>query len=547
MRQIAVFLFLVSSFVGFSQEDAWVYFKDKPNSSTFFSNPLSELSQRALNRRTSQGIALDLKDAPIHQSYINGVTNSKGITVKAKSKWLNCLHIRGSVADIKALKLLPYVSTIDFADKILNSSSNKITPKQKLIPGSKTKETAVAFNYGISASQIQMLNGHLLHQLNYTGSGKIIAVMDSGFLGVDSAAPFKRLRDNNQILGGYDYVNKNTNYFSRHDHGTLVLSTMGGYVDGQLIGTAPDAKYYLFITEDAVSSAPYSENPVEESNWVEAAEEADRLGVDIITTSLGYFDYDNPKYSHTYADMTGNLAFASQGANIAFDRGIIVLASAGNSGQQNEKHVGIPAEAKNAIAVGAVQPNKTYALFSSIGPSYDGRVKPDVTAQGQAVVVSDILGNIGTANGTSFSCPITSGMVACLWQALPSKTAKQIKELIVQSSDNFAEPAAKSRLQFGYGIPDFNMAFSNGLSVTTFSKDDFLVYPNPTSDAISVTLPNESNLTAITIFNVLGQKVMEKKISSPSVRISLKSLDNGVYFYKIESSDFSKSGKIIKQ
>ena len=547
MRKVIVFLFLACSFVGFSQEEAWVYFKDKPNSAAFFSNPLSELSQRALDRRTAQGIVLDLKDAPINQSYINDITNATGIAVKAKSKWLNCLHVRGSVADIKALKSLPFVLGVDFADKSLNSSSTKIAAKVKSSTSYKTKETAVTFNYGSSSNQIQMLNGHLLHQLNYTGSGKIIAVLDSGFPGVDVATPFKRLRDNNQILGGYDYVNKSTNYFSGNYHGTSVLSTMGGYVDGQLIGTAPDAKYYLYITEDAISAVPYNENPVEESNWVEAAEEADRVGVDIITSSLGYFGYDNPNYSHTYADMTGNLAFASQGANIAFDKGIIVVASAGNEGQKVEKHVGIPAEAKNVIAVGAVKSDETYALFSSIGPSYDDRVKPDVMAQGQTVVVSDIQGNIGTADGTSFSCPITSGMLACLWQALPGKTAQQIRQLLVQSSDNFADPAVKSRIQFGYGIPDFNLALANGLSVTDFSKTDFVVYPNPTYDSISVTLPNESNVKTIAIFNVLGQKVLEKNISNQSSTISLKSLNNGTYFYKIESKDFSKSGKIIKQ
>jgi serine protease AprX len=546
MRKIVIYLFLISSFIGFSQEDAWVYFKDKPNSTAFFSNPLSELSQRALDRRTAQGIALDIKDAPIYQPYINDIANSTGITVKAKSKWLNSLHVRGSIADIRALKLLSFVLSVDFADKTLNSSSNKTRPKEKFTVINKTMETAVTFNYGTSSNQIQMLNGHLLHQLDYTGSGKIIAVLDSGFPGVDIVTPFKRLRDNNQILGGYDYVNKSTNYFSGNFHGTYVLSTMGGFVDGQLIGTAPDAQYYLYITEDAISAFPYSENPVEESNWVEAAEEADRVGVDIISTSLGYFGYDNPNYSHTYSDMTGDLAFASQGANIAFIKGIIVVASAGNDGQQAEPHVGIPAEAKNVIAVGAVQANETYALFSSIGPSFDNRVKPDVMAQGQTVVVSDIQGNIGTANGTSFSCPITSGLVACLWQALPGKSAQQIKQLITQSADNF-NPIVKSREQFGYGIPDFNLALANGLSVDAFSSNDFVVYPNPTSDSISVIFPNDSDIKTITIYTILGQKVLEKNISNQSPNISLKTLSNGMYFYKIESNGFSKSGKIIKQ
>ena len=547
MRKIYLFLLLVSSFVGFSQEDAWVYFKDKPNSATDLANPLTILSQRALDRRTAQGIALDDKDAPIYQSYIDEITASTGITVKAKSKWLNCLHIRGSVDDINALKLLSSVLKVDFADKTLNNTANRTKAKLKFKPVNKTMETAVTFNYGSSANQIQMLNGHLLHQLDYTGSGKIIAVMDSGFPGVDTAQPFQKLRDNNQILGGYDFTNKSSNYYSGNNHGTYVLSSMGGFVDGQLIGTAPDAKFYLYITEDAISAFPYSENPVEESNWVEAAEEADRLGVDIISTSLGYFGYDNPNYSHTYSDMTGNLAFASQGANIAFEKGIIVVVSAGNEGQQTEPHVGIPAEAKNVIAVGAVQADENYALFSSIGPSYDGRVKPDVMAQGQTVVLSDPIGNIVTAAGTSFACPITSGMVACLWQALPGKNAQQIKQLIQQSSDNFAEPAVKSRPQYGYGIPDFNLALANGLSVTDFSETDFVVYPNPTYDTISVSLPNGSDVKTIAIYTILGQKVLEKNISNQSATISLESLTSGTYFYKIESNTFSKSGKIIKQ
>lgn len=547
MRKIIVFLFLVSNFVGFSQEDAWVYFKDKPDFQTYLDNPLTMLSQRALDRRTAQGLALDTKDVPIYQTYIDEIIASPRITVKAKSKWLNCLHVRGSVADINALKFLSSVLKVDFADKTLNSSTNKTAAKLKFKPVNKTMETAVTFNYGASSNQIQMLNGHLLHQLDYTGFGKIIAVLDSGFPGVDTALPFQRLRDNNQILGGYDYVNKSSNYYSGNNHGTYVLSSMGGYVDGQLVGTAPDAKYYLFITEDAISAVPYNENPVEESNWVEAAEEADRVGVDIISTSLGYFGYDNSNYSHTYSDMTGNLAFASQGANIAFDKGIIVVASAGNEGQQTEPHVGIPAEAKNVIAVGAVQANETYALFSSIGPSYDDRVKPDVMAQGQTVVLSDPAGNTVTADGTSFSCPITSGMVACLWQALPGKNAQQIKQLILQSSDNFAEPAVKLRPQFGYGIPDFNLALANGLSVSDFLKTDFVVYPNPTYDSISFTLPNDSDIKTITIYTILGQKVLQKNISTPSPTISLKSLNSGIYFYKIESNGFSKSGKIIKQ
>lgn len=540
MRNVFVFLLLVSSLVGFSQEDAWVYFKDKPDSATYISNPLTMLTQRALDRRLNQSIALGITDVPIYQSYIDQVlASSTGIVIKAKSKWLNCVHVRGTQAEINALKLLSFVQTIDFANKSLNTVTTK--KKETLVTSviNKNLGTDSNYNYGGSSNQIQMLNGHLLHQMNYTGTGKIIAVLDAGFPGVNTASSFKRLRDNNQILGGYNFVAKSSDFYSGDSHGTNVLSFMGGYVEGQLVGTAPDAQYYLYITEDGAS-----ENPVEESNWVEAAEEADRLGVDIITTSLGYFGYDNSNYSHTYSDMTGNLAFASQGANIAFNKGIIVLASAGNEAKTSEPHIGIPAEALNVIAVGSVKSDKTYSTFSSIGPSYDNRVKPDITAQGDNPYYSDTVGNVtNSGSGTSFSCPITAGMVACLWQALPSKTNQEIKQLIMQSADRYAVPTN----QFGYGIPDFNLALANGLSVEDFLNNEIVVYPNPTNDLITFTLDKEIGVKSLSVFTVLGQKVMEEKVSNVSPTVSLKSLQNGLYFYKLESNNYSKTGKIIKQ
>ncbi len=537
MKKILVFLFLISSLIGFSQEDAWVYFKDKPDYDTFINNPLSELSQRALDRRLAQNISLVSNDVPIHQAYIDDVSGSIGITVMAKSKWLNCVHVRGTQTDINLLKSLSSVLRVDFANKSLNLVSKKIK-SDYIKPVNKVLATQVDFNYGTSANQIQMLNGHLLHQQNYTGLGKIIAVLDAGFPEVNTALPFKRLRDNNQILGGYNYVTKNSNFYSGVQHGTSVLSLMGGFTDGQLVGTAPDASYYLYVTED-----DNSENPVEESNWVEAAEEADRVGVDIITTSLGYFAFDNVDYGHSYADMTGNAAFASQGANIAFSKGIIVVASAGNEGLASEKHIGVPAEALNVLAIGAVKSDGIYATFSSIGPSYDGRVKPDIMAQGENpyVFYNGSINNIGS--GTSYACPIMAGMIACLWQAYPNKTNQEIKQLVTQSADKYSNPNA----QYGYGIPNFSLALATGLSVNSFSKNDFVVYPNPTSEAISVSLPEGIDVGNTIIYSVLGQKVLEKTTTKQDPFISLKFLNKGTYLYKVESNGFSKSGKIIKQ
>ena len=539
MRKIYLFLFLVSSFVGFSQEDAWVYFKDKPGAQTYLDNPLTMLSQRALDRRSNQGIALDSKDVPIHQPYIYQVAASTGITVKAKSKWFNCLHVRGTQVDITALTSLYFVEKVEFANRSI--SVNKISaPKQgKTKPVNKTVEVTTNFNYGNSANQIQMLNGHLLHQSNYTGSGKIIAVMDGGFPGVDTAAPFARLRTNNQILGGYDFVNRSTNFYTGISHGTSVLSLMGGYVDNVLVGTAPDASYYLFITEDGPN-----ESPLELSNWVEAAEEADYLGVDIINTSLGYTTFDNPNYNFTYNDMNGVTAFISKGVDMAFSRGMICVVSAGNEGNDDWHYISAPADAVNALTIGAVKADETYAVFSSQGPTFDGRVKPDVTAQGQNPYVSDATGNItNTGSGTSYSGPIVAGMVACLWQALPTKTNQQIKQLITQSADRYASPT----VQYGYGIPDFNLAVANGLSVASFSNKDFVVFPNPATNSISVVLSEGFNSANIVLYTVLGQKVLEEKITTQSSDISIKSLDKGTYLYKIDSNGFSKSGKIVKQ
>jgi hypothetical protein len=538
MRKSCLFLFIFITTFAFSQEqDAWVYFKDKQDTSFYLGSPLQMLSQRALDRRVNQHIALDSKDIPINLSYINQVKAFVGITVMAKSKWLNALHIRGRQADIKLLTTLAFVSKVDFADKTL-LQTGKIEKASKLKKVAKYKDSKVEYSYGASENQIQMLNGQLLHQQNYTGSGKIIAVLDGGFPGVDSASPFQRLRSSNQILGGYNFVSRNSNFYSGDSHGTSVLSTMGGYKENSLVGTAPDASYYLFITEDVAS-----ENPIEESLWVEAAEKADSLGVDIINSSLGYFEYDNTNYSHSYKDMNGTTNFISRGAEIAFSRGMLVVVSAGNEGNTIEPHIGAPADAVSVIAVGAVNAAKNKASFSSVGTSYDLRVKPELMAQGQAVVVSNASGSITTVNGTSFSSPIMAGMVACLWQAHPTKTNQEIRDLLLKSADRFTAP----NNQYGYGIPDFGLALSEGVSANPISKTAFLVYPNPTTDLVWVSLSDAEKEGTICVYTVLGKKVLEKKITLQSPILSLKTLEAGVYLYKIESTTVSDTGKIIKR
>lgn len=537
MKKITFFIVLLSSFFANAQEDAWVYFNDKPDAAFFLANPLEMLSQRALDRRTAQNIALDNKDVPISENYINQITAASGITVKAKSKWLNALHVRGTVDNIQNLANLSFVNHVEFANRNLNVAGRNID-QAKFNAVNKTLETQVDFQYGSSSNQIQMLNGHLLHQQNYTGTGKIIAVLDAGFPGVNTISPFQRIRTNNQILGGYNFVGRNENFYTGGTHGTMVLSTMAGYVANQLVGTAPDASYYLFITEDVSS-----ENPLEESNWVEAAEMADSLGVDILNTSLGYFGYDNPNYSHTYADMNGTTTFISRGAEIAFSRGMICVVSAGNSGSTANPYISAPADAVNALAIGAVTASENYATFSSIGPSFDGRVKPDVMAQGQASVLSDVSGNIGTANGTSFSGPITAGMVACLWQALPNKTNAQIMQIVKESAHLYATPNP----QFGYGIPDFSLALQKELNVSNVASNIYVLYPNPSENVVNFTLHDGFEKAEVRLFNNLGQQVLNVEVKENKPQFSVEALNSGMYFYKITSGNSSKTGKLIKK
>ncbi|WP_338375648.1 S8 family serine peptidase [uncultured Flavobacterium sp.] len=535
MKKLVLIFILSIAFNSIAQEDAWVYFTNKPNSATFLANPLSMLSQRALDRRTAQNIPLDITDVPVHQPYIDQIAAATGITFMAKSKWLNAVHVRGTQTDIQALSTLSFVNSIDFANKALNTRQAQ-PYDSKINKVNKEFEEQVFYNYGGSSNQVQMLNGHLLHQQDYTGQNKIIAVLDSGFIGVDTAAPFQNLVTNGQILGGYNFPDRNTNYFSRHNHGTSVLSCMGGFADNQLVGTAPNAQYYLFITEDI-----NEENPVEESYWVEAAEVADSLGVDIINSSLGYFTYDNPAYSYSYSDMNGTTAFASRGADIAFAKGMMVVISAGNSGNSANPHVGVPAEAINVLAVGAVDSNEAIASFSSVGPSFDGRIKPDVCAKGQLTTVSTTTGNIVVGSGTSYASPVLAGMVATFWSAVPSLTNIQLKQFIIESADLFANPT----IYKGYGVPDFQLALTNALNATDFPIENPILYPNPVVSQI--TLASQIKNGNLLLFNSLGQLVKEETINKKIQNFDLESLQSGIYYYQITSPTINLKGKIIKQ
>ena len=555
MKKFLFFLIFIYSTTFFAQqEDAWLFFKNKPNAAAYIANPLTMLTQKAIDRRGKQNITIDETDVPIYQSYINNIKNSLGITVLGKSKWLNALHIQGTQTAINSLKIdFTFVKSIDFADKTLNTSNKRTFQKTEAHHLNKFKNTEETFNYGAAESQIKMLKGDFLHTKGLTGKNQIIAVIDAGFPNVNTLAAFKRLRDNNQILGGYNFADRNANFYTRHNHGTNVLSTIGGYLENQFVGTAPDAKFYLFISEIAET-----ETVLEETLWVEAAEMADSLGVDVINTSLGYSTFDNPKHNYSYADMDGKTTFISRGAEIAAHKGILVVNSAGNEGTSSWKYISAPADAASVITVGAVDINGNISSFSSFGPSFDGRIKPEILAQGTAsAVINHQNGSIVNYNGTSFSSPIMAGLIACLNdnEGFLLKSAKQqnknfnayLKEALYESADRFNNPTA----QHGYGIPNFETALYKYIGSTGSVEDRFFenlkIVPNPVINIFKIEGFKESLQDFdIQIFNVLGKVVyQQQKLTKPTLDIS--TLKKGLYLLRISRNNLQKTFKIIKQ
>jgi len=534
MKKKILLLSLLFQSLMYSQQDAWIYLTDKENVAASISNPITILTQKAIDRKNAQGIAIDVRDVPVTESYITQLKAQTGITVLAKSKWFNAVHVRGSEADINALTVLSFVDYIDFADKSLNTGRPSVQQSKF-----DTEEALINFVYGNSQVQIDMINLDNLHVSDYTGDGITIAVLDAGFPNVNTMSAFQRLRDNNDLLNGYDFVNRTSNVYAytANSHGTLVLSDMAGFVQDQFVGTAPDASYYLFRTEDAAT-----ENPVEESYWVEAAERADSLGVNIINSSLGYTTYDNPNYSYTPSDMNGLTAFITKGANIAAEKGILVVNSAGNSGAGSWQIVGAPADAAGVFSIGGVDASGNYASFSSRGDASQPTLKPDVVAQAAGPYVINQSDNITTSNGTSFSSPIMAGAIACLMQALPSMSPNQIKQFIRQSASQYSTPD----YFLGYGIPDMQMALNLALSVTEFETVQSKIYPNPVNNILYVQLSSVSENTEVTIYNVLGKVVLQQKLSELNSSIDVSSFSSGLYMLSISSNKNSKTFKLIK-
>ena len=429
-----------------------LYLKDKDLDHTPYSvnRPLEFLSPRSIERRKRQGIPLDLTDLPVAPAYIKAVSE-EGIEIVGKSKWNNSLLIR-----VHKEKELQKLAGLEFITKTMKVFAAPDSVSERMRSGVRKNLNEWGNSgglYGAADAQINALNGKRLHEANHTGRGMMIAVFDGGFMNVDKIPALHGIK----LAGIKDFVvPQSKNIFSEMEHGTMVLSTMAANEPNLYVGVAPDAQYLLVRCEDE-----RTESLAEEDYWAEAAEYADSCGVDIINSSLGYHAFDDSSMDHHYYEQDGNTALISRTASMCADKGIVCVNSAGNDGMGSWKKINFPADAKDILTVGSVNEQGMNAAFSAVGPTADGRIKPDVMAYGSPTSVITGRGSIINDNGTSFSAPLVAGMVACLWQALPNKTAKQIIKLVKLAGNNQQHPDNV----YGFGVPDFWKAYQTGKAI----------------------------------------------------------------------------------
>lgn len=540
MKKLLLVVVLLGATIAKAQQDALVFFADKENVAASIANPISILTQEAIDRKAMHSIAIDVLDVPVNEGYISQIKNATGITVLAKSKWMNAVFVRGSQQNINNLMNLTPVVNIEFSDKNLNLQPFQGDAEDKF--RIENEESRIVYDYGEAFNQTEMLGVDFLHEQDFTGEGMIIAVLDSGFPNVMTNPAFSDIVSEGRLLGTYDFAERQTNVDGTGSHGAQTFSDIGAFLDGgeKFVGTAPDASFYLFRTEFAPT-----ENPVEEAWWVEALERADSLGVDVVNTSLGYQDFDNSNYDHAYEDLDGETTIAARGANFAFDKGMLLVTSAGNDGE-GFTFVATPADAKGVLTVGAVDADGDYVSFSSIGPTVDGRIKPDVMAQGRDAAVVGQDGNVGFSNGTSFSSPIMAGAMASLWQSRPEIKNNRIIDVVRRAGSLFDNPTN----EMGYGIPNFEEAY-NELQVLGIEdqllKETFAIYPNPVTDVFNVSFPQQTERAVVTIFDVLGKQVMLKNISAVENKVNISELASGVYIASIAAEGAVNNFKILKK
>ncbi len=530
-------IFLLFTFGAFSQDEApayWIGFTDKYNNNYSISQAEDFLSQRAISRRASQGIDIDSTDLPVSTVYLDSL-NNLGLDIRYSSKWLN-----GAVITSYDEDLLDTITNISFIRET-EFIRMAIYTKDK-----KDKEDNY-YDYGFSENQISMVNGHILHNQGFRGGGIMIAVLDAGFYNMPELSGFDNIFNENRILATRDYVDMDEQVYSHSSHGKSVMSILAGQVDGQLVGAAPEAEFLLIRTEDAAS-----EQRIEEYNWAAGAEYADSLGADIINVSLGYKEFDLQQWTYDNTDTDGKTAPISIAASMAGQKGIVVSISAGNSGNNPDPFIGVPADADSVLTIGAVDSAGNYAYLSSRGYSADGRVKPDVVAQGQDTYYQGYDNNISYGSGTSYSSPIVAGMAACLWQANPEMTNMEIIQAIKLSASHFNNPTDT----LGYGIPDFGEAnlILNNIAYDDFTQEKIVrLFPNPADNQLNIDFYSvDTQNVHIQIFTIHGRKLIDsytavKRSSYNQIKVpGISGLTRGMYVLQLHTENNTYSQKFIK-
>ncbi len=522
----------------------WVQFTDKNDSPYSIDAPEAYLSQRALDRRARLGIEIDEYDIPVNPQYLQAVA-ACGAQILNPSKWLNGVTVYSSSTDV-----IDAINALDFVEVVRNCENNPEAQRRKEIwlaqemKVSGSPARAKDF-YGGAHDQVFQLKVNELHDMGYDGTGVVIAVLDGGFVGTPEQSCFDNMREEGRLLGVRDFVYGSMTVYSQSAHGTSCLSTIGAYDPNNMVGTAPKASFYLLHTEDG-----NSETIAEEYNWVSGAEYADSLGVDVCSTSLGYIDFDDEmaQWNHPFEHYDGHTAPMTIGAEIAASRGMICLNSAGNEGG-GTCTLGIPADAEHILTIGAVDANGERAYFSSVGPTYDGRIKPDVMAMGQDTYVAGDPGSWWGAyyngSGTSFSCPVMAGAVACLRQAFPSASVQEICDVVRQCGDRANNPDS----YYGYGIPDFTRAFETLHVEDTFvqKNDLIMVYPNPSQGDIHIML-KENCVANLTVYDVMGRLIKTyhfNGLNHTTLENYMNGLESGVYFIKAASDIGNQTIKVV--
>jgi len=538
VKVILTLLFILGSLALNGQDDPFSYyyrihFRDKGENipGNYLSTDL--LSERAINRRIKAGITVpDVIDIPVSREYINSI-KSLGLTLHCTSKWMNTALFKSQqVFNTDLILSLPFVDEV-LAVRMPSGKSNYIDKLDFTID----QNEVPPFDFHIT-----MLKGNSLHSSGYNGKGILIAVLDGGFLNADQIPSLANLHNRKGIIDTYDFVKNDSFVYSYNTHGTAVLSVLAGQIEGYIQGTAPGADFLLLRTEDT-----FSESAAEEDFWAAGAEFADSAGADIISSSLGYFNFDNPSLNYKYSDLDGNTIFVTRAADIAASKGILVVNSAGNERNKEWIRIIAPSDGDSVVAVGAVDGSNIISSFSSAGPSSDGGIKPDNSTMGVSVTVQTDALTVSRSSGTSFSCPVLSGMAACLMQAVPGVTNTEIIDALHYSADRFLSPDSL----YGYGIPDMIKALTKlqDLHVNIPDKE-YVAKPNPTTGDIEITFRQNPEYLMIEIFTLPGETIFRQEYREFAGRVirltALNNKEQGIYFVRLKTENNNWLYKAIK-